>query len=404
MNFALAATEHPSALPRICLTSGLVVHIEVTARMDVAESAWRQLSASDNLATPYQNYDFCALWLRHVGEPAGMQPFIVIGRADSGTAVFLWPLVRTTMGPCQVASYFCGNHANFKTTLWRRDLADSIRAQDLRAILATISGNGVDVLELRNQPESWNGLPNPMRLLPSQPSPDETYGISLFGTGDEVIASHLNTDSRRKLRGKERKLAMSPGFRYVRASTAEQVDRYITEFMTQKAARLSARGIKNAFSEPGVEDFLRAACRHGLASGSPLIEIHALDTDDEVLALFSGVHDDRCFSTMFNSYTLSERARWSPGFTLLLKLVEDCARRGFSSLNLGIGAAEYKSSLCDLRDIQFDNFIGLTLRGRALAVALRMAYGAKGVIKRNPVIWNAVHSLRAKLFARSPAR
>lgn len=408
MNFALVRTdatmEHASALPRICLSSGAVIHIEVTDRMERAESAWRELSAAGNLATPYQNYDFCALWLRHVGEPAGMQPFLVIGRDDEGCALFLWPLVRQKVGPWRIATYFCGSHANFKTTLWRSDFAASVTAEDLKSILGQIAGGDIDALVLLNQPEIWNGMPNPFRLLPHQPSADENYGISLDGnSGDEIVARHLNRETRRKFKRKEKHLAQLPGYRYVRAGTVDDVDRYVTAFVRQKTARLSALGIKNAFTEPGMEEFLRAAGRHQLSSGQPLLEIHALDSDEEVLALYLGVHDSQCFSAMFNSYTLSENARRSPGYTLLLKMVDDCVTRGFNSLNLGVGAAAYKSSLCDLKGHHFDSFIGLTARGQAYAFALRIAYGLKGKIKRSPMIWKMAHSLRAKLFARSAA-
>ena len=408
MNFALVRTdatmEHASALPRVCLSSGAVIHIEVTDRIELAESAWRELSAKGNLATPYQNYDFCALWLRHVGAPAGMKPFLVIGRDDEGTPLFLLPLVCQNVGPCRIATYFCGSHANFKTTLWRSDIAASITAKDLEAIFGQIAGGAIDALVLLNQPETWNGMRNPLRLLPNQPSADENYGISLDGnTGDEIIARHLNRDTRRKFKRKEKHLAKLPGFRYVRASTDEEVDRYVTAFIRQKRARLSAVGIKNAFAESGMEEFLRAAGRHRLANGQPLLEIYALDSDTEVLALYLGVCDAECFSAMFNSYTLSENARRSPGYTLLLMMVDDCVRRGFRSLNLGVGAAAYKSSLCDLKGHHFDSFIGLTARGRAFALVLRMGYGLKGLIKRNPLIWKMAQSLRARLFARSLA-
>ena len=403
MNFALATAEHASPLPRLCLQSGTVVHIEITDRMEAAQGAWRELSAQGNFATAYQSYDFCALWFRHIGEPAGMRPFVVIGRNDCGAPLFLWPLVRSKLGPCDVASYFCGSHATLRTTLWRGDIAASITEQDLRAILNQIAESDIDALILQNQPVSLNGIVNPLHLLPSQSSPDDTYAIALSGTGEEIISRHLNSETRRKFRRKERHLSKLPGFRYTRAATSEEVDRYVTAFMKQKAARLSARGIKSDFDEPGIEEFLHAACRHNLSGGQPLIEIHALDSDSEVLALYLGIRDGDCFSAMLNSYTLSDLARRSPGFTLLLKMIDDCARRNFRSLSLGTGAAAYKSSLCDIEERHFDNFIGLTMRGRALALFLSAAYGVKGQIKRNSAIRNFAHSLRAKLFARSAA-
>jgi CelD/BcsL family acetyltransferase involved in cellulose biosynthesis len=84
-------------------------------------------------------------------------------------------------------------------------------------------------------------------------------------------------------------------------------------------------------------------------------------------------------------------------------MVDNCANRGFRSLNLGIGAAAYKSSLCDLKGHQFDTFVAMTMRGRLFTLLLSATYRVKGAIKRNPVMWNFVQSLRAKRFARPPA-
>jgi len=103
---------------------------------------------------------------------------------------------------------------------------------------------------------------------------------------------------------------------------------------------------------------------------------------------------------MFNSYTLGRNARMSPGLTLLLKLVDDCVRRGFDTLNLGVGAAEYKSSLCDTVEQPFDSFIGLTARGHVFALSTRAMRTVKSVIKNNPALWALVSKGRAKLFAR----
>jgi CelD/BcsL family acetyltransferase involved in cellulose biosynthesis len=116
--------------------------------------------------------------------------------------------------------------------------------------------------------------------------------------------------------------------------------------------------------------------------------------------LFAGIHDRHCFSTMFNSYTLGQHARMSPGLTLLLKLVDDCTRRGFDTLSLGVGGAEYKLSLCDTVEQPFDSVLGLTPRGHVFAVTTRAMRTVKSAIKNNPRLWGLVSKGRAKLFAR----
>jgi CelD/BcsL family acetyltransferase involved in cellulose biosynthesis len=404
MNFALVKTEnatpeHAQPLLGLPALSGSGWSVEIAGTLEAAEPAWRALLDRNCFATAYQDFDLCALWLRHVGAPEGFEPFVVIGRDAMGEPTFVWPLVRRKAGPCMVASYFLGRHANAGTAIWRRDVAAGVTVADLHAILRHLAQAGIDALALSNQPMQMQGLPNPLLLLPHQDAPDKSYSVTLNGTGEEIIARRFHGETRRKLRRKERHLTRLPGYRYVRATTPEQVDRCVSDFLKQKAARLAARGIGNAFDEAGMDDFLRAACRHGLAEGAPLIEIHALASDDEILALFAGIHDRHSFATMFNSYTLGEHARMSPGLTLLLKLVEDSAQRGFDSLSLGIGAAEYKSALCDVAEQPFDSVIGLSPRGHAFALATRSMRMVKGTIKNNPRLWGLFNAARAKLFA-----
>jgi CelD/BcsL family acetyltransferase involved in cellulose biosynthesis len=400
MNFALAKTEHALPLPALPVWSDIVRHIEIAETMDAAEAPWRAILTQDCFATAYQDFDLCALWFEHVGAPAGYRPFVVIGRDGAGDPIFVWPLVTKAVAGCQVASFFCGRHANDGTTLWRKDLAASITLPGLQTILRRMAERGVDALALHNQPMQVCDIANPLLLLPHQPAPDKSYSLSLKGTADEILARRYNSDTRRKLRRKERHLAELPGYRYLRVTEPDQADRCVSEFLKQKAARLAARGISNAFDENGMDAFMRAACRTGLAEGRPLVEIHVLECDAEILALFAGIHDRHCFSTMFNSYTLGPNARMSPGLTLLLKLVDDCVRRGFDTLSLGIGAAEYKSSLCDTVEQPFDSFIGLTARGHVFALTIRALRTAKSTIKNNPRLWDMVSKGRAKLFAR----
>jgi CelD/BcsL family acetyltransferase involved in cellulose biosynthesis len=404
MNFAFKTTEQADFTSEGALRpSGPAARIEILDNLADAEVPWRWLFEQGGFATPYQHYDFCALWFEHVGAPAGNKPLIVIGYDAAGLPIYLWPLVTSKSGPCRIATFFCGRHANFGTNLWRSDVVQGVTAADLRVILDRLREAGVDTLLLQRQPRQWRGIANPLMLLPHQASPDESFSLNLNDSSKDIATHRFNSDTRRKLRRKERQLASLPGYRYRRASLPAEVDGYFDEFMKQKAARLSARGIRNAFSEPGVEAFMRAACHKGLAEGRPLTEIHVLDGGGEMLALFAGIHDGRYFSTMFNSYTLGSEARYSPGIALLLKLVADCASRGFSVFNLGVGAAEYKSWLCDVTELQFDSFLGLTTRGRLFAIAACASFALKGRIKRSPKLLGLAQNLRQKLAARRHA-
>ena len=97
---------------------------------------------------------------------------------------------------------------------------------------------------------------------------------------------------------------------------------------------------------------------------------------------------------MFNTYTLSENARHSPGLILIHNMVLDCAARGLRGFDLGVGKAEYKSVFCNEVEPLFDTIIGLTPLGKMSAPGIRTAVAAKGLIKRKPALWGAVQALR----------
>jgi CelD/BcsL family acetyltransferase involved in cellulose biosynthesis len=131
-----------------------------------------------------------------------------------------------------------------------------------------------------------------------------------------------------------------------------------------------------------------------LPDGRRLIELHALEAAGEVLALFGCIVDGYRFSCMFNTYTLSEHARYSPGLILIGHMLDGAAERGSRSFDIGVGRAHYKSIFCREQEPLFDTFVGLTPSGRVAAAAMAGGYAVKRGIKRSHALWGAVQSLR----------
>ena len=197
-----------------------------------------------------------------------------------------------------------------------------------------------------------------------------------------------------RLRSKERKLKKLAGYRYIQAQSAADIDRLLEAFFALKAVHMRAQGLTNVFADPGVAAFVRQACHIRLPDGRPLIEIHALEGDGEVLALYGAVVDPYRFSAMFNTYTLSRHARQSPGLILLQHMIGACAERGARSFDIGVGRAHYKSFFCKEPEPLFDTFVALTPRGQLAAPAFRATFLAKRMIKTKPALWAAVQFAR----------
>ena len=383
-----ASESTPRARPRVRLA-----RVEIVTDLAAAEAPWRALER-EGVLSPYQRFDWISAWQRHVGAAAGITPLIVLGLGEAGEPLFLLPLGKSRLGPFTVARFLGGKHANFNFGPWRRD---GIPAGALAAVLARLKAEApeIDALALLNQPERWEGVANPFAALGGQPSPSFGYRFTLDGRSyEEIVASQLGRDSRRTLRKKENRLKQLAGYRYARARTPAEVDRYFQAFFAQKAGRLAEQGIDNSLGSPEATSFLREACHHGLGKGSPTIELHGLETEAEVLAVFGCINDVRRFCSMFNSYTLSDNARQSPGLILMLHVIKDCAERGAAIFDLGVGEAHYKTHFCNEPEPLFDSFVGLSARGRMLAPALMLGGRLKRAAKRSPVLMRFAARLR----------
>ena len=371
-----------------------IAAVDIVSDLGKAEAVWRELESRDVSYTPYQRFDFLAAWQRQVGEREGASTFIVVAGDAERRPLALLPLVSSRSCGVNVASFMGGKHATFNMALWDRDFAAGATEADMAALMAGIAEHSnADVLALHQQPKSWSDLPNPLALLPHQPSANDCP-VLVMEPGAEP-SSRLSNSFRRRLKGKERKLQPAP--RYYIATEDADITRLLDWFFQVKPLRMAEQKLPNVFAEPGVEEFVRSACLARLDGGGRAIDIHALDCDDEVIAIFAGVADGNRFSMMFNTYTMSGNAKYSPGLILMRDIIDHYAARGYRALDLGIGSDDYKRLFCKNDEPIFDSFIALTARGRMAAAAMSGLNRAKRMVKHNPALLEMAQKLRGAL-------
>jgi CelD/BcsL family acetyltransferase involved in cellulose biosynthesis len=398
----IAVTYQPvreQVAPAGSRSAGRVARVEVFDTMAGAEPFWRRLENGRSCSTSYQRFDLLAAWQRHVGARSGVIPFIVTGFDPTGEPLFVWPFGLARKGVLRLIRFLGSKHSNFNLGVWRRDILPVLEEGAIRGILDRFKTDA-DLVVLCNQPLSWDGAGNPFALLAHQASVDMSASLSLRGKAQQAVVETLSPAMRSRLRSKERKLEKLADYRYIRAASTEDIDRLLDSFFALKASHMAAQGLGNVFDEPGVAGFLREACHCKLADHRPLIEIHALEGGNEVLALFGAVVDDYRCSSMFNTYTLGNNARHSPGLILLGHMINECGARGVQSFDIGVGRAHYKSVFCRDPVPLFDTFVALTPLGRLATTAFAAAFSAKRAIKQNGALWAAVQTWR-RVRARS---
>jgi CelD/BcsL family acetyltransferase involved in cellulose biosynthesis len=390
-----AAVESQTAGARTWSNAIRVAGVDVFHDLAAAEAVWRGLETSQQSFTPYQRFDFLATWQRQVGEREGLRPFIVVAHDSERRPLMLLPLATESRWGALCASFMGGKHATFNMALCDKDFAANATRADLTALVRLIAERSrVDALALCQQPLRWQDLPNPLALLPHQPSVNDCP-LLVIEPG-AAPATLISNSFRRRLKGKERKLQALPGYRYHIAAESADISRLLDWFFRVKPERMAEQKLPNVFVEPGIEQFIRTACLTPLADGKGhVIDIHALECDDEVIAIFAGVADGHRFSMMFNTYTMSGNSKYSPGLILMRDIIDRHAGENYRAFDLGIGSDEYKRLFCKDDEAIVDSFIPLSLRGKLAAGALASLSRAKRTVKRNPALLEIAQNLRS---------
>jgi CelD/BcsL family acetyltransferase involved in cellulose biosynthesis len=388
-----AAIERRTADASTRPASAGIARVEAIDDIGAAEPIWRAFEARSEFFTPYQRFDFLAAWQRQVGRRDDVRPFVVIATDADRRPLLLLPLAIGHEFGVRTARFMGGKHANFNMALWDPAFAAEACSTDIDALFTGISGlAAADVLAMTQQPGRWRDLANPFAALERQASINVCPVLNM--PPDAAPAELIGNSFRKRLRGKERKLQALPGYRYNVPESDAEIARLLDWFFHTKPRRMAEQKLPNVFADPGVEEFIRNACLAKLVDGRRAIDLHALECDEEVIALFAGVADGRRFSMMFNTYTLSERARHSPGLILIRNIIDHYAGRRYRELDLGIGSDDYKRMFCKDDEPLFDSFIPLTGRGRLAAAAMSAVSRGKRLVKENPALMHLAQRIR----------
>jgi CelD/BcsL family acetyltransferase involved in cellulose biosynthesis len=369
-----------------------IATVDILADLNQAEGIWRSLE--QQFCTPFQRFDFLCHWQRQLGERENLLPFVVVAYDAERRPLLLLPLALSQRHGIRTACFMGGKHATFNMPLLHREFSANATLTDLDALLSGIREHAAaDVLALVHQPERWQHLSNPMMLLPKQPSANDCPLLTMASGASppELISSSF----RRRLESKERKLQKLSGYRYHIATSNSEIMRLLDWFFEVKPLRMAERKLPNVFTDRGVQDFIRAACMEQLVGGTHVIDIHALETDDEILGIFAGVADGHRFSMMFNTYTMSANSRHSPGLVLMRNIIDYYGSHDYRELDLGIGSDYYKKWFCKSTEPIFDSFVPLSVRGKAAASAMSGLNRAKHLVKHNQMLFQLSHTLRS---------
>ena len=391
---AVVAFSAPPVLPGATQGASAVAQVEVTTDLAVALPVWAELEAVC-AASIYQTRRWLVPWIETVGKSEGVEPFFIIGRDLTGIAVAFLPLGLSQKGPLRAASFLGGKDSNFNLGLFRDGaLPDTAAALAFLRAGVAAAPRRADLLVLTNQPETWEGLPNRLRLPGGQASPSAGWKCALAGDAAAFVQAKLSKDARKKLRQKRANLEKLGAVRHFVARGGPETQPILEAFFVQKVARLREMGVDAGFESEAARLLMSRLATPQEACG-PAVEFHALTVDGRVVATYAGALHRGRFHGMVNSYDLDPAiARCSPGDLLLLALVEHYCAAGVAVLDLGIGEGRYKNTWCDVAEPLFDVMLPVSMLGSVAAAVERGRLSAKRVIKQNPKLWEMAKRAR----------
>lgn len=370
------------------------LRITVFDTIEAAEAPWRALEKTA-IFTPYQRYD----WIKALFDSRGLDGkrcAVAVIENETGLAA-LFPFAIGRRFGVSTAEIIGADIGNAGWLPVQRGAALRLTPAVLMQIFAAIGRvvAGLDMVFLRNQPETWLGLDNPLLAFQHQPAPDHLYVAPI---DPATPRAHLNGKRIRNLQRGRRRLeeAMGP-VTLRRADSIDEIERVHAAFLQQRGARFAQMGVRNIFAEDWFVAFFKRAAAISLGSDRPALRFHALYAGDQIVATSCGACAGTHYSQYINSTASGPAARYSLMGILMYELVAEFAGMGITSLDMGLGDFDYKSDWTD-KQLVYDSVIPVTAAGRIAAPVVRGLRRLKRAIKQNETLFGLFKRLRAMML------
>ncbi|MGE0844828.1 MAG: GNAT family N-acetyltransferase [Flavobacteriaceae bacterium] len=363
--------------------AGHSLAVEVFAGPAEAIEAWRTLFAHGH-STLYQNPAMGALYAAHIAPAEGLEAKFALLRDASGAPALLMPMELSAHTGVRIAETLGGKHCNYLMPLMAKGLARSVSGAELEEMIRRCgAAAGADIVALRNLPKEWDGAETPYARLRHQASPSFAYSTPLVADPEANLQALRSSSARRRLRRYMRRLEEMGDVVIERCREVQDAEAAMETYFAQKHERMKTLGLKNVFDLEHVRAFYMALCRAEAGDGGHL-DLYRLRVGADVAAIWAGIHHGTRWSGMITSFDQEKFGTLHAAEIMIMMMLADLCRRGFTSFDLGIGEARYKNDWCSTADELIDIFVPVTAKGRIAAPLLAAAYRAKRYVKQNP--------------------
>lgn len=312
--------------------------------------------------------------------------------------VFALALEIARRGPFRIARFLGDRHANGNFAPIDPRWLARVDSRTIRRMLAAVAKArpDIDLVALERLLPDLDGATNPLASLDHFPSPNLSLAVDLSGGFEALLLRASGKRKRKKHRSQTRKFEAVGSHRRIEARNADEVNRLLDAFFEMKELRFRKMGIANVFGDDRTRAFFRALFTQALNEDKPPFLLHGLEVAGKLRAITGSSRTGKRLICEFGAIAEDDLAHTSPGDFLFFDNIREACETGYEVYDFSVGDEAYKRLWCDIETQHFDVLVPLTLKGRALALALRQGARLKALIKNNPTIWKLTKLLRRK--------
>jgi CelD/BcsL family acetyltransferase involved in cellulose biosynthesis len=393
MNAPLLHSDTHDATP-LCIAG----HLRISIYQDIEdiETLWRSMETRA-ITTAYQSYDWCRLWLEHVGNTLGITPVIVVGNNHFGEPLFILPLqLRKSVG-LRVIEALTAPLGAYAFGVFENRFYGSTAHDWFAAHLATIISMlpKHDVFRLADIVETVAGHANPLLAAGFLKAANECHMIDLKTDFDLFYKDKRPGRRRRYLRNRDGKLESMGKLEFTLPTTTPDISKAMQTMFADQEQRLAEAGIRNVFTENEKSFFTELAqcsAQHG-----KLLQPFALKLDNITLATISGLHFNNTFWALISSLASHDARKHSPGDYALRQVFKVMCERGAQHYDFSVGHADYKEQWSDRRLQLFFILRANSPQGFAMALLMLAKEKTKRLIKTQSIAFTALSFIRRSL-------
>lgn len=219
-----------------------------------------------------------------------------------------------------------------------------------------------------------------------QEDAERTHLCVLTGDWDQDLSQFIGSSTKKKLKKKFRKLETFGAVTFEEVTEPARREYAGDKLIGWKAHQLKDLGAASIYENPGFCNFLKTTIRD---DESGMVRLFAMNIDNEPIALIYALCFEEYWFLYQMSYTSEEPGKYSPGYHLLLHVMEAACRQNVKMFDFGWGNETYKQRFATQSKPLYNAFQPLTRKGRFALQLCNSKTSAKNLVKSSKHLQSA---------------